>query len=473
MLPVRRNLVRTAIAVSMLAVLAPGAAWASPSSGGTWRQPIEAPGLAKLNAGGDAIVRSLSCASPGNCVAGGFYSDKLKRQRAFVITQSAGKWGQAMPLPGTTRGVSQVTTVSCATPGNCGADGFFTDGSGNSEPFVASERSGKWAKATDVPGLAALGSRESIGPLSCPAAGSCVAGGTFKPGRGHKGAFAVSEKAGRWGKAVRLSGAKLQFTNLVQIFDISCPSPGNCTLAGGDRWAGALQAIAISEHAGQWGQAVKIDVPAALNSLTIELDEISCASPGNCAAGGSYQQGCDNGGDSGCNQAFLVDETGGHWGQAEEVPGTAALDVGNVAFLSSVSCASPGNCTAGGDYAASSSQQAFVISETAGHWGQAMPVPHLATLNVGGQAGISSLSCASAGNCSAGGLYTGHKPGSGKAFVVNQVGGQWGNALQVPGTSGLGLAEVTSVSCTAPGRCSAVGNYFPHGQAQVFVDSEN
>lgn len=448
------------------------AAWAGQA--GTWQKAIEAPGLAKLNAGKDAIVMSLSCATPGNCTAGGFYTDALKRRRAFVVTQSAGKWGKAIPLPGTTKGVGQVTSVSCATPGNCGADGFISDNPSSlvGVPFVASERAGRWSKVIAVPGLAALGSEESIGPLSCPAPGNCVAGGSFKPGRNHRGVFAVSETAGRWGKAVRLSGAKLAFTNFAALGDIACPSTGNCTFTGGDRWAGAIQPIVISEQDGQWQPAIKIAVPAALNSVGLGLGPISCTSSGNCTAGGSYQQeNCT--GDSECVQALVIDETDGHWGQPEQVPGTAALNTGDEAFLSALSCSSPGNCTAGGDYTTSSARQAFVISETGGQWGQAMPVPHLATLNVGNQADVASLSCVSAGNCTAGGLYSGPNPGTFHAYVASQVDGQWGNALQVPGTSRLGLAQVTSVSCTAPGKCSIVGNYFPGEHAQVFVDSEN
>jgi hypothetical protein len=451
------------------------AAWAGTSSGGTWGRAIQAPGLAKLNAGGDAIVQSLSCATPGNCAAGGFYTTKLKVRQAFVITQSGGKWGKAITLPGTTKGVSEVTTISCATPGNCGANGFFTDKVGNGEPFVASERNGVWGKAMDVPGLAALGgSEDSIGPLACPAAGTCVASGTFKPARNHVRAFAVSETAGHWGKAVLLSGAQLAFTNRTQLADISCPSAGNCTITGGDRWKGAFQPIAISEAGGKWEAAVRISVPASLNSISLELGAISCASAGNCAAGGGYQENCNDGGDSGCNQAFLVDETDGHWGQAEEVPGTAALNTGHQAFLGSMSCTSPGNCTAGGDYSTPHSIQAYVISETAGQWGQAMQVPHLSTLNSGHQAAIFSISCATDGNCAAGGLYAAKNPGDAHAFVVDEVGGTWGNAQPVPGTSGLGETEVAAVSCTAPGQCSAVGNSFDHlGQAHVFVDSEN
>jgi hypothetical protein len=42
---------------------------------------------------------------------------------------------------------------------------------------------------------------------------------------------------------------------------------------------------------------------------------------------------------------------GGTWGTAIEVPGTAALHQGGYAFVSSVSCARAGNCSAGGSYA--------------------------------------------------------------------------------------------------------------------------
>jgi hypothetical protein len=52
------------------------------------------------------------------------------------------------------------------------------------------------------------------------------------------------------------------------------------------------------------------------------------------------------------------------WGQAKEVPGTAALNAGGQADINSVSCAQAGYCSAGGSYVdASSHQQAFVVSD--------------------------------------------------------------------------------------------------------------
>ena len=87
------------------------------------------------------------------------------------------------------------------------------------------------------------------------------------------------------------------------------------------------------------------------------------------------------------------------WGGAEEVPGIAALNQGGNAEIASVSCASAGNCSAGGQYMDSSvRRQAFVVSQANGTWGAAIEVPGTAALNQGGNAFITSVSCASAGN---------------------------------------------------------------------------
>ena len=58
----------------------------------------------------------------------------------------------------------------------------------------------------------------------------------------------------------------------------------------------------------------------------------------------------------------MVNDKNGTWGEAEEVPGTAALNAGGEAYVSSLSCAPMGNCTAGGTYS-SSGFQVFVVDD--------------------------------------------------------------------------------------------------------------
>jgi hypothetical protein len=201
---------------------------------------------------------------------------------------------------------------------------------------------------------------------------------------------------------------------------------------------------------------------AALNSGgDAAIASVSCASAGNCGAGGGYADGSRN------IQAYVVSEINGTWQNAEEVPGTAALNQGGAAHVQSVSCASAGNCGAGGYYR-NGGTQAFVVNETNGTWQNAGKVPGTGTLNKGRSAIAYSVSCASVGNCSAGGYY---KDGSGhkQAFVVSETKGTWRNAQEVPGTAALntgGSAVIRSVSCASAASCSA-GGYYTDGSRRI------
>ena len=60
----------------------------------------------------------------------------------------------------------------------------------------------------------------------------------------------------------------------------------------------------------------------------------------------------------------MVSEKHGVWGQAEKVPGLAALNTHGDAAISSVSCTAAGECSAGGSYIDASGFQGFVVKET-------------------------------------------------------------------------------------------------------------
>jgi len=223
--------------------------------------------------------------------------------------------------------------------------------------------------------------------------------------------------------------------------------------------------------AGTWGTAAEVPGTAALNQGGIALTtSVSCASAGNCSAGGQYMDASVH------RQAFVVSQVNGTWQAAIEVPGTAALNQAGNALITSVSCASAGNCSAGGYYRDGSDHfQAFVVRQVNGTWHAAIEVPGTAALNQGGNAEISSVSCASVGSCSAGGYYR-DAFSQHQAFVVSQVNGTWHPAIEVPGTAALdqgGNAETSSVSCASAGNCSAGGHYTDSsGRQQAFVVSE-
>jgi hypothetical protein len=104
------------------------------------------PGLRSLNAGGFALVASVSCAWAGNCAAGGFYRDRHYHSRVFVVSQRNHAWGNAIEVPGPAAlnkgsGGADVFSVSCVRAGTCAAGGYYTDRSGHFRGFVVN-RSG-------------------------------------------------------------------------------------------------------------------------------------------------------------------------------------------------------------------------------------------------------------------------------------------------------------------------------------------
>jgi len=139
--------------------------------------------------------------------------------------------------------------------------------------------------------------------------------------------------------------------------------------------------------------------------------------------------------------AFVVTEVNGTWQTAIKVPGMTDVN--------SMSCALAGNCSAGGS---NYSQTALVVNEVNGIWHAAIQVPGTATLDHGQNALVTSVSCPSAGNCAAGGNYWyGATAGS---FVVNEANGTWHTAIEVPGLAALQQgsgASLNSLSCGAAG----------------------
>jgi hypothetical protein len=448
------------------------------AGGAPWNDAIEVPGTAVLNTGAYAAVSSVSCPSAGNCTVGGYYTVSPGDLQAFVADESGGTWGDAAQVPGTAAlnvgNDAEATSVSCASAGNCAAGGYFADSPDQSQAFVADEVGGTWGDAVQVPGTVALnvGNIAAVTSVSCSSAGNCTAGGYYSDSSsGGRQAFVASEVNWTWGDAIEVPGsAALNTGDYAQVASVSCASPGNCAAGGwyefslGNGLDGA-EAFVVSEVNGTWADAIEVPGTAALNVNDFaQVASVSCASAGSCTAGGWYA-GTGSPSDPG-NQPFVVSEVNGIWGDATEVPGT------RVGRVLSVSCPSAGNCVAGGDAAAS-----FVVGEVNGTWGAAIQVPGTAiALYPGYPVGseVTSVSCASAGNCVAGGDYTNYIYRF--QFVVSEVNGTWGAAIQIPGTPFVAGAadEIGSVSCPPTGGCAVGGEYDDvSNNGHAFVASQN
>lgn len=447
-------------------------------SAGAWAPAEEVPGTSGLNAGGNAAVTSVSCASPGNCAAGGAYVDSSGHYEAFVVNEVDGVWKRAEEVPYLATlnagGYAYLNSVSCVPVGSCAAVGIYEDASGDYQAFVVNEARGAWGDAEEVPGTATInaGGYAYLNSVSCTSAASCAAGGYYEDGAGDLQAFVVDESGDAWGRAEEVPGtAALNAGGNAFVSSVSCSSPGNCVAGGG--YAPnflVVEAFVSNEVHGVWRRAEEIPGSAGLNpGGNAAVSAVSCTSIENCGAGGVYVDS------SGRFQAFVVDKVKGEWRKAEEVPGLAVLNSGGDAAVNSVSCSSAGNCAAGGGYEDRLLRlQAFVVHEVKGVWEAAQEVPGLAAFNEGGDADVYSVSCSAVGSCAAGGLYE-NGANHHEAFLVDEAKNVWGDAEKVLGSAVLntgGDAAVNWIACVSAGNCAGGGSYTGRsGRADAFVVS--
>ncbi|HUB39887.1 MAG TPA: hypothetical protein VMA72_13620 [Streptosporangiaceae bacterium] len=464
-----RSLAGTAVIALLTGLCAasvgPAAASARPAATARsgWVSAKTIPHLNALAVGGDATASAVDCSSAGNCVAGGFYIDSAPHDQAWLAVQHDGKWGNAFEVPGTASlnggGDASVVSVSCPSAGNCAATGGYEASSGALDVWVASQRHGRWAKATAVRNYPSLnvGHDGEVEAISCSAAGDCTLGGDYLDVNDHFQAFLATEKGGRWAKAEQVPGiGSLNAGGHSNVEAVSCRQVGYCTAAGStQRSAGVYTAFVISESKGKWGKAARLPNMQNLNKDgSADASEVSCSSAGNCVTGGIYKDS------NGYYQAYLDVQKSGKWSNAFEVPGTAGLNKGHNAQVTAISCPTGGNCSVGGYYTNSSGHgELFLVNRSNGSWGRANEIPGLAALTMGSTAQIYSISCSSAGNCSGGG-YGETSSFREIAFVVTESGGHWGSAQLVPGITSLssaGDSGLNQISCRTAGRCTAVG----------------
>ena len=392
---------------------------------GAWKLPQRIPGLV-VPAASFSTLSALSCAAQGNCVAAGDPGLGVAR----VVNQTRGVWGRARQVPGLAAlsgsgALSTIDALSCSAAGWCVAAGNYwhpPNGfphSRGSVTVVVIEHNGVWQKARLIPGMAALnhGWLALISSISCDRAGACTAGGTYR-----------------------------------------------------DRSTHALRPFVVSQHRGVWTPAHAIAGVTALPNASPAgesgIGAISCTSPGNCTAAGRYTDTTGN------VLPFVVTEKNGVWGQAQSLPGTVPLDPKfNQAAITGMSCPAPGQCSAAGFYGSDLNAEnvsvPFVATQVNGKWGAAHQVPGLAALNLGNQGAITSVWCGTPGNCAAGGFYTGpggsnfHSDVPGHAFLVTESGRVWSRAIPVPGLAALGsrASGIAFVFCGQTNKCIGIGGY--------------
>jgi hypothetical protein len=267
-----------------------------------------------------------------------------------------------------------------------------------------------------------------------------------------------------WRTAQEVPGVNaLNVRGHASVQGIACLAASSCDAAGyylikpPAGTGGVYGLFVVKNRSGVWEKAHSLAHPGVSFASPTSINALSCSSVGNCALGGSA-----------AGKGFLASEIGGVWSAAIKVPWLGSEPV------QSISCGAPGDCVAVEDFA--NGLAGFSV-ESHGSWGPAIQFPGISSLGAN-LAEVTAVSCSATANCSVGGTYRIQNESSWRPFVAIDAAGIWSPVQPLSGfppnldegdpTRGL----LDSMSCTAPGMCSAGGSYSSDTAQYAFVADE-
>jgi hypothetical protein len=331
----------------------------------------------------------------------------------------AGATIEDTPNPPGTNFLSRLIGVSCASASDCLSVGFYdpnqtTSGGGLAETWDGTS----WT-------LQPAPSGQLIG-VSCPAPSACMAVGDSGAEAWNGTAF-TSEPTPS-------PGGSLQS----RLNSVSCMSVASCDAVG---WyqdsAGNVETLAETWDGMSWAIQTTPNPPET-NSMPM-LNSVSCSSPTNCTAVGSYS----NAG----NQAMLVEQWNGTSWSIQATPTVAG---GSTSELEGVSCTSAAMCIAVGSEANGTAELALLWNGVT--W-SIMSTPTSGTARLFGVSCTSAMACTTVGDDSSG---THAERWDGTAWAI------------VPSANRPGEQDsLYGVSCTSDTSCTAVGDNGPPADATL------
>ncbi|HEY3907971.1 MAG TPA: hypothetical protein VGM14_28965 [Streptosporangiaceae bacterium] len=224
-----------------------------------------------------------------------------------------------------------LASVSCPSKTSCFAVGATTNSS-NQERTLAERWNGKTWQVTPTPNPARKTEIELTG-VSCPAASSCVAVGSFL-----EGMFAQA-----WnGKTWKFTGAVPNPKNDIhgELNGVSCPATSDCMAVGETSANSSTVPLAERWNGKKWSPQRAVPPADAISSALVD---VSCTSGNACAAVGLEQESAGVG-------AIAESWTGKRW-----VMHPIGVPVGSTnTILNHVSCNSAIACMAVGSFRDSS-----------------------------------------------------------------------------------------------------------------------
>ena len=327
--------------------------------------------------------------------------------KTAIETLASGAWTQ--DVLASTATLNAPTSISCSSTGNCLALGIKFSGAGSSireTGFYAAEVSGSWSTEATLPMLAPTPSSDiNIDVASCAPNGPC----TVLASESHATCCNYFTEVWTPGHGFTTSPTEMHFTGGVTSVDlssISCPSTTSCVAVGSGMSNGRETGATSMSNSGVWGPVTALNDPT--RTANDGLTEVSCASPGNCAAVGTSLDRTAYSEDT----AWAVNLTAGTWRPSQMIlvpVGIARIPIveNGISLLGEpnlqVSCAgTPMICSMVDTYFHVSVGPLVVAAQSRnGQWGQFTMMP----LRVarGRQWELTSVSCVAAPSCAAAG----------------------------------------------------------------------
>lgn len=371
----------------------------------------------------------------------------------------------AMPVPRNAAKAASVvlTGVSCGSPTRCTAIGTYRDKAGATLGLIEVLVGPSW-RAIDAPlPLNALHDPSvALYDISCPSARSCVVvGGYFTRAR-NQGGLLDTFSGGRWESRQALLPAGAPPGASVTLHAVTCASAASCVAVGSYRLSSVASAGLIESSSGQSWRAVRAPVPSNAMSgtglvdyHTVELQAVSCFSPGACEAVGSYD--AKEGARPARSEGLIESSSGGRWvGSEAPLPREAGR---GGAQLAAVSCVKKGGCEAAGSfYLARGGLAGLLEAGDRQSWrASRAPTPRNAA-RTRGYVELGELSCPEPGHCVAAGSYRTTTGGSG-GLLETLSRPSW-RPLEAPLPRGArpGTGLVNGLSCSG-WFCEVIGSY--------------
>jgi hypothetical protein len=411
-----------------------------------------------------AGLGGIVCTSASACVADGDYGTKPTQLFGLLLTKSGSRWtGVKAPLPSGAAASPNVELggIVCPAAKTCIVGGSYLSSAAKShyEPVLLTGYGSSWKpfRAPLPTGASAQPAGGlSLGMNACPTSTTCIGTGFYTDSSGRQQAMLLTGHGTSW-RAIKVplpAGASPD--PYTTIAGLTCASPSRCVATGIYNATSGLQQGFLLTGSGTTWQATKAPVPPGTTSGSL-LSAVTCPTRTACVAVGAYNA------DSGKPRGLIVTGSGTAWHAAG-----APLPPGakNGLVLDSVACPSATKCVATGTDGLGS--EAGLVTGYGSKWTTvSSPLPAGADASIADKF-LYQVACPTASACVTFGQYA-DKAGNGHIMMVTGSGSTWkateaplpANAIAVPwdavGVMGPPIAD--TVSCPSPADCYAVGAY--------------